>query len=761
LGKTRAASELGKSKRQIENLILKRELMAMKKLLVFMMFLLSVAIAKPEGKIKIEGTVVDEDKTPLPMVMVYLSNSGDGAMSDDQGKFSFLTSLKGKITINASLIGYEKVSKEIELSEKKIVVELEMHESALKMKESVVSASSFGSEKGKGLVISRIDVLTTPGGAADVFQSLKTMPGITQVSESAELYVRGGDPIETITMIDQALIYHPFSYESTYGSLFSNLKTEFIKGMYFSSGGFSAKYGNALSGVLDIETKGVPTAMRSSFGISLANTNFSTEVPIIEDKLGFNFNFDKSFTKPIFWFNGGLDRFTAAPTSQNSTGSLSYAYSKTGKLKLFAIYASDIQGVNVERTEYSGTYNGNTLSRFYNLQHSNVLFERLVMKNSFSVSNYLNTWKLGVLDLSKNDKVFLQRNDFEFFFNSRNRLLSGVELERRKVNYLGQIPQNDYNIRPDAERKVIDADIYGSRVGTYLELESSSMFGVAGLASTLGVRYDNIPTLKLGWVNPRINLSYKIDDHSTLKSAWGIFNQLPDPRLFNSVDGNPNLKAMQATHYVIGYDYTFNDDNSFRVEVYHKDYKNLPQENSIMNYDNTGKGFADGVDVVLKSTLTNGLSGWISYGYINTKRKWMDFEELTSSSFDITHNLSVIAKYFIATNWQVGINFKYATGRPFTPVTGTIYHSAEKIYEPIYGVKNSARFQNYKRLDLRITHFTTLFNTVNAVFYMEGLNILDLKNIFGYYYSADYSQKKEIESYFGRRTVVFGMSLGI
>lgn len=731
-----------------------------RKILISLLILLSNIYS--QSKVKIEGRIFDEDKTPLPMVMVFVSNSGDGAMSNDKGEFSFSTKLKGKIILNANLLGYEKFSTEIDVQDqKRITLDIELRESALKMKESVVSASSFGSEKGKGLVLSRIDVLTTPGGAADLFQSLKTMPGITQVSESAELYVRGGDPIETITMIDQALIYHPFSYESTYGSLFSNLKNEFIKGMYFSSGGFSAKYGNVLSGVLDIETKGVPTNMQSSFGISLANTNFSTEVPLIEDKLGFNFNFDQSFTKPIFWLNGGLEKFTAAPTSKNATGSVTYAYSKTGKLKLFGIYARDVQGVNVERTEYEGTFNGNTTSKFINLQHSNVLFTKLVMKNSFSFSNYLNQWKLGVLDLTKTDQVYSFRNDFEYFFSSRSRLLSGIEFERRKVNYLGQIPDNDYNIRPDAQKKVLDANIFGSRIGGYFELESANTLGIENFASAIGIRYDNIPSLKLGWINPRVNLSYKLNDHSTIKTAWGIFNQLPDPRLFNPVDGNPNLKSMLAIHYVISYDYLFNDDNSFRIELYHKDYKNLPLENSLLKYNNGGKGFADGVDVILKSTLTNGLSGWISYGFINTKRKWMDFEQLTSSSFDITHNFSLIAKYFIAANWQVGINFKYATGRPYTPVIGADYRVSENVYEPVYGVKNSSRFQNYKRLDLRLTYFTTLFDRFSSVFYLEGLNILDLKNIFGYYYSPDYSERKEISSYFGRRTVVVGMSLNL
>ena len=98
-----------------------------------------------------------------------------------------------------------------------------------------------------------MDILTTPGGATDIYQALKTMPGVTQVSESAELYVRGGDPIETTTIIDQAVVYHPFTFESGYGGLFSNINQSVVNSLYFTSGGFSAKYGNALSGVLDIE----------------------------------------------------------------------------------------------------------------------------------------------------------------------------------------------------------------------------------------------------------------------------------------------------------------------------------------------------------------------------------------------------------------------------------------------------------------------------------------------------------------------------
>jgi hypothetical protein len=198
-----------------------------------------------------------------------------------------------------------------------------------------------------------------------------------------------------------------------------------------------------------------------------------------------------------------------------------------------------------------------------------------------------------------------------------------------------------------------------------------------------------------------------------------------------------------------------------RIEGYHKKYSNLPLEDELLNYNNNGYGFAQGIDFMIKGDLFGLIDGWISYGFINTKRKWMDFEELSSSSFDITHNLTVIAKYNITQSFQIGINYKYATGRPFTPVINSNYISDLDIFEPVYGNDNSDRHPTYQRLDIRLTYLTQLFDNYFTVLYVEGLNILDINNIFGYSYNRDYSQRSSVDSYFGRRTIVFGFQVRI
>lgn len=155
------------------------------------------------------------------------------------------------------------------------------------------------------------------------------------------------------------------------------------------------------------------------------------------------------------------------------------------------------------------------------------------------------------------------------------------------------------------------------------------------------------------------------------------------------------------------------------------------------------------------------MHGWVSYGFINTKRKWMDYDSFSKSDFDITHQLSVIAKYNITSMWQVGINYKVASGRPYTPIAGSNYIDQFDIYEPIDGRTNSDRYQTYQRLDFRLTHFNQLFGTYNTIVYLEALNVLNIKNLFGYSYSRDYSSRRKVTSYFGRRTIVIGTSISI
>src|SRR5437867_8387024 len=154
--------------------------------------------------------------------------------------------------------------------------------------EVVVAASSFGnSGKSEGAVVRRMDIVTTPGGAADVFQSLRALPGINAPSDGAALYVRGGDPHETLIRLDGAGIGHPYHYEGAAGGLFSAFDAYMLKSAFFSSGGFSSKYGGVLSGVLDIETQDPMGLKTVSVGANVVGGGVSSSWALVPDKLSF------------------------------------------------------------------------------------------------------------------------------------------------------------------------------------------------------------------------------------------------------------------------------------------------------------------------------------------------------------------------------------------------------------------------------------------------------------------------------------------
>ena len=732
----------------------------MKKVLLLLIVVISIP-CRPQTFTQAEaiiyGSVVDENSKSLPYVNVFILNTNIGTTTDGSGKFKLITKILGEILIKASMVGYSDFNHKLLVeNQSKIELKIRLKKEIIELQESIIIGSSFGSEKNKGVVLSSQDIYTTPGGAADIFQTLKTLPGLTQVSESAQLFVRGGDPIETLTILDGATLYHPYTYESSYGGLFSNLNTSTVKNIYFSSGGFSSKYGNALSGILDIETKDEPLSTNFMIGVSMAAANLNGEIPIIDEKLGIRFTLQQSFTKPIIWFNGALDEFTSSPSSRDANVSIIYKYSKSGRIKAFILSADDKQGVNVDRAEYDGVFNGNSSNNFINLHHSDILAPNLLVKNSLSYSGHSNKLRLGLFDLTQRDNVLKFRSDVEYQVSKNLKLITGLEIEQRERNYLGVIPENQYDIRPEADGNNIDASIRNYRIAGYAELEFKDLFGAEKLFMVAGSRVDGFPGRDIKWLDPRIGFGYKISEKSTFKIASGTFHQLPDLRLFAPQDGNPNLLPMRSDHIAFSYDFDLNKFTSLRLELYHKIYKNLPLEDSELNYSNDGEGFANGIDFIAKGKFNNGFEGWLSYGFINTKRKWMEFEGLSHSNFDITHNLALVLNYRLAAMWKIGMNYKYATGRPFTPVIIARFNPHSGIYEPAYGKNNSERYPDYHRLDLRITHMNQLFKEYFTIFYIEAINILDITNLFGYSYNPDYSERFRIKSYFGRRTIVLG-----
>jgi outer membrane cobalamin receptor len=242
------------------------------------------------------------------------------------------------------------------------------------------------------------------------------------------------------------------------------------------------------------------------------------------------------------------------------------------------------------------------------------------------------------------------------------------------------------------------------------------------------------------FLDPRLACNYALTQHSHLSAAWGIYHQYPEPQYYDSNLGNPNLSAMQATHYILGYQFQ-RDQQQFRIETYYKHYQHLLVEDQQFHYLNRGYGYSVGVDLFVKNAW-GPFSGWLAYSWLQARRKWLDAPRLTAPYFDITHNLTLVLNTDLPAQFNIGGSFRYATGKPYTPAPAQ-YHQA--------------RVTTYQKLDLTFSRLFHFAARDLMIFYFGISNLLNRINIFDYQYSADFQRRDPVESAFGR-SIYFGVS---
>ena len=107
--------------------------------------------------------------------------------------------------------------------------------------------------------------------------------------------------------------------------------------------------------------------------------------------------------------------------------------------------------------------------------------------------------------------------------------------------------------------------------------------------------------------------------------------------------------------------------------------------------------------------------------------------------------------------WQLGLTHRYATGRPFTPVTGATFDAAQNVWMPRYGPPMSERLPSFRRLDLGLTRLQRIAGSQGVIFTAVN-NLLDRDNLYAYRYPSDYSSRIPIRSIF-KRSFYVGASI--
>ena len=214
--------------------------------------------------------MTDNKNKPLGRASISIKNSYDGTTTDSIGNFSFITTEKGAQIIEASISGYSSYEKNITLDKSDIILNISVKELITELKAVVISVGAFeASDQKKTTVLNSLDIVTTAGANADIVGALKTLPGTQQVGESEGLFVRGGTATESKIFMDGNLVNN-FFYSSVPGFATRGRFNPFLfKGTVFSSGGYSALYGQALSSALILESKDLPDRTEADLSVGV------------------------------------------------------------------------------------------------------------------------------------------------------------------------------------------------------------------------------------------------------------------------------------------------------------------------------------------------------------------------------------------------------------------------------------------------------------------------------------------------------------
>ncbi|GAA4011271.1 hypothetical protein GCM10022408_24580 [Hymenobacter fastidiosus] len=242
----------------------------MKRLLLPLLLLLTT-VALPlaaQTATTLSGTVRDAGGRALPGVNVFLKTTFDGASTDSLGRFRFSTRQTGTLPLVVTTLGYMPQEQPVTLTGPAQKLAFVLKEVRNQLGDVVITSGTFeASDTRRNTVFTARDVVTTAGASADVAGAFNTMPGTTRNGEEGKLFVRGGAAGETKQYLDGMLLQSPYNASLSGVPARGRFSPMLFKGMAFSTGGYSAEYGQALSAVVALNTEDL--APETQTGISV------------------------------------------------------------------------------------------------------------------------------------------------------------------------------------------------------------------------------------------------------------------------------------------------------------------------------------------------------------------------------------------------------------------------------------------------------------------------------------------------------------
>ena len=727
-------------------------------------FLLSLTLATAsfgQDQASLSGFVKDaSSEETLLLANVVLMGTGKGVATNNAGYYTLTNLAPGTYTVACTYIGYQTFRQEVTLTAgERRRLDIELTPESLIFDEVVVAADREAEEEARNIGVAQMKIATVKQLPTilepDVFRSLQLLPGVKAASDySSGLYIRGGDPGQTLVLLDRTSVYNP----SHVFGFFSTFNPDAIKDVRLYKGGFPAEYGGRIGSVLDIYNKdGNRRERKGAVSLGLLASRAFVEGPYKNGS--WMVALRRSTLEPLL---AALQNEEGIPDSfyfYDFNGKFNYDASPNDRLALSLYLGTDALDLEfLDDAVLDINYGNRTVSANW----THLFSERLFSNFTVTASRYFSNPSivLSGTEIKQESRIndTSIKGDFEYIPNEKHELEAGF--------WAGAI-RFPFRSFFDGE-ETFNPRIQTEYAAAYVQdtFRPSSRWKLQG-----GLRATFFTDGRYFRLEPRLSAEHRPNSRLRLQASYGRYYQFQTLITNESFSGfdfwltsAEGVNPAFGDQFILGVKTFLQDEFSLDAEVYYRTMRDLFEVDPFLpdaagleyhEYFQIGRGDAYGVELKIDKTRGR-LNGFLAYtlGVTNRRFPLINLVEGQPQNYrpkyDRRHDLRLIANYQISRTWRATGVFTYATGQAYTEPTaqykllgGELLTGEEAVDVLLSPGLNEARLPAYHRLDFGFSKLGRFFEFADYELQLQMINAYARRNTWFIFF--EFEQDNSVE----------------
>ncbi|MDR2804025.1 MAG: hypothetical protein LBB85_00055 [Dysgonamonadaceae bacterium] len=577
------------------------------------------------------------------------------------------------------------------------------------LKPIVVKGAKYGrfsDYSAQTLQMSTFDIITNPAAMADIIGNMRILPGVQANDNDGRLIIQGGGTDESQIYINDLIVVNPYRFSAKNTGTRTRFNSDLFEGIVLQSGGFNAEFGQALSGIINLNTK-EKEQMEARTDLSLSSVYAGVS---------------HTDQKPSYAYRVSLDYTNLAPYRQLVSDG--YDWKKHYQQMAFDFFLTKAFSPRTKMTAQlnvspaGGEYASENVDsvRMTNDFRQSYLYAQLNVYHIFNKKLSLSAAGNVVIDqLSGTDALY--PNDRLKTQNLWNHNKITLQYKSGKwINRTGaELMANPYRETYFLDREYVNA-VHNSLASVY---NDTKLFLTNHLTASVGLRGEYSVYLKRFNLAPRLYIGYRLQRKHIVSASFGEYFQLPVMDYLMQSDAVDFVSVDKGT---VSYSYIPKNNSKLQVDAYYKKYKNVVtyRDGQPVAIDNDGNGQGYGADVFLKNNFKQ-LEYWLSYSYNQTKKRYDGFPEAVAPDYVARHSFNATLKYWLAPlKSLVSANYAISSGTPY--------------YDASYSSNPLGRTPFHNSLSVSWSYVPN----PGLVIHFACQNVFGYRNIYGYEYSSVY-----------------------